>query len=67
MVKTEEAKLPPRQRAGQNLNVWLSDELMDAFEQMLARTRRTKTAEVEVMMEEYLKNAGFGLHRRSEP
>lgn len=55
----EPTKPSARARTGQNLNIWLSDPLMDAFEQALARSRRTKTAEVEVMMEAYL--AGLGL------
>jgi len=43
-----------RGRIGVNLNVWLPDELMAAFEALRKKTRRTKTAEVMVMMEEYL-------------
>jgi hypothetical protein len=49
---------PPRTREGVNLNVWLSAELMQAFESFREKTRRTKTAEIEVMMEEYLAKNG---------
>lgn len=60
VIKTAAPPEPiARQRTGQNLNVWLPHDIMDAFEQMLARTRRTKTAEVLVMMEAYLKDAGL--------
>lgn len=48
-----------RQRIGQNLNVWIPDELMAAWEAYRKTTRRTKTAETVLMMEEYLKARGL--------
>lgn len=59
MGKKRVTKTEPRQRVGQNLNVWLPDALMDAFERQLGRSRRTRTAEVEVMMEQYLTQLGL--------
>lgn len=49
---------PSRRRSGVNLNVWLPQHLMEAFERLLARTRRSKTTEAEIMMEKYLKDEG---------
>ena len=49
----------PRERAGANLNVWLPAELLAAFESLREKHRRTKTAEVIVMMEHYLSSAGL--------
>lgn len=42
-----------RVRIGQNLNVWLPDGLMAAFEFLRQRHKRTLKAECEVMMEQY--------------
>jgi len=50
---------PMRERMGVNLNVWLPAELMAAFEAMRSETRRTKTAEVVLIFEDYLKARGF--------
>ncbi|MDE2097208.1 MAG: hypothetical protein KGL39_08170 [Patescibacteria group bacterium] len=55
-MKTE---TKPRTRAGQNLNVWLPDDIMDAFERLLGKTRRTRTAEVQLMMEQHLQANGL--------
>lgn len=41
-------------RDGQNLNVWLPDNLMVAFEHLRQTHRRTIKAEVEIMMESFL-------------
>jgi len=49
----------PRSRKGQNINVWLPDDLLAAFERQLGKTRRTKTAEIQIMMEQYLEQAGL--------
>lgn len=48
-----------RVREGYNFNIWISDELGAAFEQLLKKTRRTKTAEVELMIEEACGKAGL--------
>jgi hypothetical protein len=48
-----------RIRTGRNLNVWISEDLMDAFDDLRARTRRTVKAEIEVMMEKYLGEEGL--------
>jgi hypothetical protein len=49
----------PRARIGRNLNVWISDDLMQAFETLRAKTRRTVKAEVEVILETYLGEQGL--------
>jgi hypothetical protein len=46
-------------RTGSPLHVWLPKPLLAAFEELLKRTRRSKTVEVQVMMEEYLTKAGL--------
>ncbi len=56
--RTDKVSAPPRVRKGTNLNVWLPDDLMEAFESLRAENRRTHKAEVEVMMEDYLKRHG---------
>lgn len=48
-----------RVRVGRNLNTWISEDLMNAFDELRARTRRTVKAEVEVMMEKYLAEEGL--------
>ena len=59
-ASTKPAAPDERVRDGRNLNVWLPQELMDAFDALRAeKTRRTKTAEVTVMFEEYLRAQGF--------
>lgn len=50
---------PARVRDGYNFNIWLSEELGSAFERLLKITRRTKTAEVELMIEEACGRAGL--------
>jgi hypothetical protein len=47
-----------RHRSGKNLNVWLRDELVDAFEDVRKESRRSKTAELELALEAYLKSLG---------
>lgn len=42
-----------------NLNVWLPDALMDRFEKLLGKTRRTKTAEAGLMLEAWLEKHGL--------
>lgn len=44
----------PRPREGTNLNVWLPDHLMEAWEFLRQLHRRTHKAEAEVMMELFL-------------
>jgi hypothetical protein len=48
-----------RVRIGRNLNTWISEDLMDAFDDLRTTTRRTIKAEVEVMMEKYLGELGL--------
>lgn len=48
-----------RERKGYNMNVWIDAELGLAFERLLAKTRRFKTAEVELMVEEHLARNGL--------
>ena len=50
---------PKRERTGINLNVWIPAELMEAFEAARKKSRRTKTAEVMEIFEEYLGKHGF--------
>ena len=46
-------------RDGLPLHVWINTDLMQAFEQYCKSTRRTKTAEIEMIMEELLRKAGM--------
>ncbi len=48
-----------RVRVGYSLNVWVSDEHGAVFEELLRRSRRTKTAEVELMIEQIAGQAGL--------
>jgi hypothetical protein len=50
-------KLPARN--GAPLHVWLPAPLLAAFGELLKQTRRSKTAEVELMMEQYLERQGL--------
>lgn len=50
---------PKKPREGYNINVWVSDRLGRGFEAMLKRSRRSKTAEVEVLLEEALERLGL--------
>jgi hypothetical protein len=48
----------PRVRAGVNLNVWLPEDVMRAFEELREEDARTKTAQVLVIFKDYLKRRG---------
>jgi hypothetical protein len=50
-----------RIRVGENLNVWVREEIVEALRAYLAsvRPRTTKTASVEVALEEFLRARGF--------
>lgn len=51
----------PPNRSGEPLNVWLPTELMDAIRAYLASTspRVSKTAAVEIAMQDFLRGKGF--------
>lgn len=60
--KPGESSKPPRkppQRSGKPLNVWLESELRDALDALLAKSRRSLTAEVSIALEEYLTRQGL--------
>lgn len=46
-------------RTGKPINVWVDRELFDAFELYCRKNRRTKTAEIEIALEERLKSVGM--------
>ncbi len=50
---------PKRVRVGYSINVWVGAEHGAAFEELLRRTRRTKTAELELMIEKVCGEAGL--------
>lgn len=50
---------PKRVHKGTNINVWLPDELVTAFEELRKTTRMSKTTQVEVAFELLLKQAGL--------
>jgi len=47
-----------RTRAGANLNVWLPNHLVEAFETLCAEESRTKTAQLTIILREYLRQQG---------
>ena len=67
------ARKPGRPATGREphapLQLWVSPELYAAFEEMLARTRRTKNVELIIALEAHLKAAGLWPPQRpaSEP
>jgi hypothetical protein len=48
-----------RVRLGRNINVWISDELFEAFDTLRMKNRRTVKAEVEVILEKHLAEHGL--------
>jgi hypothetical protein len=42
-----------------NINVWVSDQLFEAFEQSRLKSRRTVKAQLEVILEDYLAREGL--------
>jgi hypothetical protein len=48
-----------RVRLGKNINVWVTDDLYQAFETLRARNRRTVKAEIEVILEKHLAEHGL--------
>lgn len=60
MLRMSKKRPKPKQvRKGTNLNVWLNEELMAAFNLLIGQTRRTLTAETELMMESHLRANGL--------
>ncbi len=57
--RKKKAEAERYERVGAPLHVWLPKELLAAFERMRATTRRSKTAEMQLMMEQQLRAAGF--------
>ena len=53
------AKRRKPNRSGKPINVWLHNELFDAFELYCRKNRRTKTAEIEIALEDRLKSVGM--------
>jgi predicted transcriptional regulator len=56
--KPEEKRAKPN-RQGKPLNVWLDDDLRNALDEMVKRSRRSITAEVSIALEEYLAKQGL--------
>jgi len=54
----EDATETPRVRAGKPLNVWIPEELRDAFDRLRKRTRLSVTNQAIVILEKYLADAG---------
>jgi hypothetical protein len=52
-------KPPKANRLGVPLNCWINPQLMEVFEEYCVTNRRTKTAEVELAIENTLRNAGL--------
>lgn len=46
-------------RIGKPINVWVSDSHRAAIDALMKRSRRTLTAEIEVLIEEAAKQAGL--------
>jgi hypothetical protein len=61
MLSMAQPKKPKRERAGENLNVWVRKGLLRVFRDYLGtvRPRTTKTAVVEEALEQYLASKGF--------
>ena len=57
--KRKSKSSPKRVRVGYSVNVWVSAEHGAAFEALLKRSRRSKTAELEVMIETVCGPAGL--------
>jgi hypothetical protein len=51
MATPKKKRRRQRIRGGYSINVWVSNEHGAAFEALLSRNRRTKTAELELMIE----------------
>lgn len=45
-------------RSGKNLNVWIAPEIRDALDSLVEESRRSLTAEVELALEEWLRQQG---------
>lgn len=58
MPKPSNRNVAPPKRVGSNLNVWLPDSIMYAFNELRRETGRSKTTETLFMMREYLANHG---------
>lgn len=48
-----------KNRTGKPLNAWIDTQLMEAFDGYCAKNRRTKTAEIEMAIEERLRADGM--------
>lgn len=62
MAKKKTNRKPPRKppvRQGVPVTVWLNDQLMAMLERHRQHTRRTRTAEIEIALEEMLKTEGL--------
>lgn len=46
-------------RTGSPLHIWLPKPLLAAFEELRKRTRRSKTVEIQVMLEKHLTKEGL--------
>lgn len=55
----EPPKPREREREGYNINVWVSEAHGEAFEALKRLSRRSKTAELEVMIEQAAAAAGL--------
>lgn len=57
--RTKATKTANPKRLGKVVSVWVPDELRDALDELLLRTRRHLTAEVIIALEKHLTDEGM--------